>query len=65
LYRRGARTIVGHTGEQSGFRSFVYLDPVSTTAVVGVLNTTNDARAEASAAGWATLTRRAVDLVAP
>jgi CubicO group peptidase (beta-lactamase class C family) len=65
LYRRGARTIVGHTGEQSGFRSFVYLDPVSTTAVVGVLNTTNDARPEASAAGWDTLTRRAVDLVAP
>ena len=65
LSRRGDRTIVGHTGEQSGFRSFFYLDPVSTVAVVGVLNATNEARPEASAAGWDALTRAAVDLVAP
>jgi CubicO group peptidase (beta-lactamase class C family) len=65
LYRRGDRTIAGHTGEQSGFRSFFYLDPVSTTAVIGVLNTTNEARPEASLAGWDALTRAAVDLVAP
>ncbi len=65
LYRRGDRTIVGHTGEQSGFRSFFYLDPASGTAVVGVLNTTNEARPDASAAGWDALTRRAVELVAP
>ncbi len=65
LHRRGDRTIVGHTGEQSGFRTFFYLDPVSTTAVVGVLNTTNEARAEASAVRWGALTRQAVELVAP
>jgi CubicO group peptidase (beta-lactamase class C family) len=65
LYRRGDRTIVGHTGEQSGFRTFFFLDPASTTAVVGVLNTTNEARPEASAAGWDALTRGAVELVAP
>jgi CubicO group peptidase (beta-lactamase class C family) len=65
LYRHGDRTIVGHTGEQSGFRTFFFLDPASTTAVVGVLNTTNEARPDASAAGWATLTRGAVELVAP
>jgi CubicO group peptidase (beta-lactamase class C family) len=65
LYRRADRTIVGHTGEQSGFRSFFYLEPVSTTAVIGVLNTTNDVRAEASARGWDALTHRAVELVAP
>jgi CubicO group peptidase (beta-lactamase class C family) len=65
LYRRGDRLIVGHTGEQSGFRSFLYLDPLSTTAVVGVLNTTNEARPDVSAAGWDALTRGAVDLVAP
>ena len=65
VYRRGDRTIVGHTGEQSGFRSFFYLDPASTTAVVGVVNTTNEGRAAASAAGWDTLTRGAVELVAP
>jgi CubicO group peptidase (beta-lactamase class C family) len=65
LYRRGGTTIVGHTGEQSGFRSFVYLDPRSTTAVIGVLNTTNEAHPERSAAGWDALTGRAVELVAP
>ena len=57
LYRRGDRTIVGHTGEQSGFRTFFFLDPASTTAVVGVVNTTNEARPDASAAGWDALTR--------
>src|SRR5262249_10309263 len=48
LYRRGKTTIVGHTGEQSGFRTFVYFDPTSTTAVIGVLNTTNEARPDVS-----------------
>lgn len=65
LERRGERTIVGHTGEQSGFRSFFFLDPVSTSAVVGVVNTTNDAQADASNARWNALTDEAVDLVAP
>jgi CubicO group peptidase (beta-lactamase class C family) len=65
LYRRGATTVVGHTGEQSGFRSFVYFDPASTTAVIGVVNTTNEARPEASNRGWNAVTHRAVALVAP
>jgi len=65
LYRRGDRTIVGHTGEQSGFRSFFYLDPVSTTAVIGVLNTTDEVRPELSNRGWDALTHQAVDLVGP
>jgi CubicO group peptidase (beta-lactamase class C family) len=65
LYRRADRTIVGHTGEQSGFRTFFFLDPASTTAVVGVVNTTNEAQRDASAAGWEALTRGAVELVAP
>ena len=65
LYRRAGRTIVGHTGEQSGFRTFFYLDPVSTTAVIGVLNTTNEVHPEASNQGWDRLTHRAVELVAP
>jgi CubicO group peptidase (beta-lactamase class C family) len=65
LYRRGATTIVVHTGEQSGFRSFVYFDPRTTLAVIGVLNTTNEARPDASNGGWDALTHRAVALVAP
>ena len=65
LYRRDAGTVVGHTGEQAGFRSFFYLDPGSATAVIGVLNTVNEARPEASARGWDALIHRAVALVHP
>jgi CubicO group peptidase (beta-lactamase class C family) len=65
LYRRGATTVVGHTGEQSGFRSFLYFDPATTLAVIGVINTTNEARPDASNQGWDVLTHRAVALVTP
>lgn len=65
LYRRGPVTVVGHTGEQSGFRSFVYLNPETGAGVIGVLNTVNAARADRSNAGWSALTQQAVELVAP
>ena len=42
------RRLIGHTGEQGGFRSFLYFDPVSQAVVVGVVNTTNNARPEES-----------------
>ena len=44
----GKRRLIGHTGEQGGFRSFIYFDPVSQAVVVGVVNTTNNARPEES-----------------
>jgi CubicO group peptidase (beta-lactamase class C family) len=65
LYRRSGTTVVGHTGEQSGFRSFFFLDPATTTGVIGILNTTNEARPEQSNAGWDRLIHQAVALVAP
>jgi CubicO group peptidase (beta-lactamase class C family) len=65
LYRRPGTTVVGHTGEQSGFRSFFYFDPVTTAAVLGVLNTTDEARPDQSNDGWNRLTHQAVALVAP
>jgi CubicO group peptidase (beta-lactamase class C family) len=65
VYRRGGTTVVGHTGEQSGFRSFLYFDPHTMLGVVGVVNTTNEARPDASNQGWDTLTHGAVALVAP
>ncbi len=43
--RCGDRTIVGHTGEQSGFRSVSHLDPASFTAVVSVRGATDEVRA--------------------
>jgi len=35
----GRKRLVGHTGSQRGFRTFVYLDPVSRYSVIGVINT--------------------------
>lgn len=64
LYRRGAHRVVGHTGEQSGFRSFLYFDPATTDAVVGVVNTTNEASPDASNHGWDDLTQQAISMVA-
>jgi CubicO group peptidase (beta-lactamase class C family) len=52
-------TAVGHTGEQAGFRSFLYLNPQNGMAIIGALNSVDEARAEQSAAGWAKLTRHA------
>jgi CubicO group peptidase (beta-lactamase class C family) len=37
-----SRRYVGHTGSQQGFRSFFYIDPASGSAVMMVVNTTND-----------------------
>ena len=33
---------VGHTGSQQGFRSFFYIDPAARSAVIMVVNSTND-----------------------
>ena len=47
----GGRRIVGHTGDQAGYRSFLYLDPERRTALVMVFNTTREGSAAASALG--------------
>lgn len=61
---RGAR-IVGHTGQQVGFRSFLYFNPATREAVIGAVNTLNDARGDASYAAWARLVDAAVDALVP
>ena len=38
----GGRRIVGHTGEQAGYRSYVYFDPAASNGIILVFNTTND-----------------------
>ncbi len=48
LLPAGRDTLVGHTGEQAGFRSFVYFNRQTRTGVIGVVNTTNDARPDES-----------------
>jgi hypothetical protein len=41
------------------------LDPAARSAVIAAVNTSNDALAEASAASYAALIARALDLLAP
>jgi CubicO group peptidase (beta-lactamase class C family) len=55
----GERKLVGHTGTQANFRSFFWLDPASRTAVIGVVNTSNNADPSGSAQGFAELMRAA------
>jgi CubicO group peptidase (beta-lactamase class C family) len=45
--------LVGHTGEQAGFRSFMFFNPITRTGVAGVVNTTNDARGDESGRAFA------------
>jgi hypothetical protein len=40
LDRHGQR-LLGHTGSQAGFRSFLYFNPATSTAVIAAFNTTN------------------------
>ena len=40
--------LVGHTGSQAGFRSFLFFNPATRAGVIGVVNTGNDARPEES-----------------
>lgn len=57
--------LVGHTGEQAGFRSFLYFNPQTRDAVIGVVNTTNDAHYRDSSARYAALVDRAAGLLVP
>ena len=56
-------TLVGHTGEQAGFRSFLYFHPGSGDAVIGVFNTTNDAQSRRSNDLWLALVASAAELL--
>jgi CubicO group peptidase (beta-lactamase class C family) len=62
LWRSGTR-FVGHTGHQAGFRSFFYIDPATGAAVVAAFNTTNDARTDASEAGFRAVRDSALALI--
>ena len=51
IHQVDGRPIVGHTGSQAGYRSFMYFDPQTRNAIVWSFNTAN-ARA-GQPAGWA------------
>ncbi len=50
--RSAAKRIIGHTGTQANFRSFLYFSPDTRRAVIGVVNTSNRAQPGKSQAGF-------------
>lgn len=42
IVKRGATTFVGHTGDQGGYTSFMYLNPKNSCAAAAVFNTQNE-----------------------
>jgi CubicO group peptidase (beta-lactamase class C family) len=51
LYDYDGAPVIGHTGSQAGFRSFMYFDPRSKAAIVWSFNTANPVAEQP--AGWA------------
>lgn len=41
ILNREGTTLLGHTGSQAGFRSFLYFNPATSAAVIAAFNTTN------------------------
>lgn len=63
LYPQGSDTLIGHTGEQAGFRSFFLLNPRTRTAIVANFNTTNDVEPRASSRGFGAVMAEAERIV--
>ena len=43
VIHRGPTTIIGHTGSQAGFRSFLFFNPATSATIIAAFNTTNEA----------------------
>ncbi|MFL5614218.1 MAG: serine hydrolase domain-containing protein [Gemmatimonadaceae bacterium] len=43
VVHRGSATLLGHTGSQAGFRSLLFFNPMTRTAIIAAFNTTNEA----------------------
>jgi CubicO group peptidase (beta-lactamase class C family) len=63
LWRGGVR-FIGHTGHQAGFRSFFYVNPATSAAVIAAFNTTNDTREADSAQGFKRVIDAALGVIA-
>ena len=42
VVHRGTTTLLGHTGSQAGFRSFLFFNPSTSAVVIAAFNTTNE-----------------------
>jgi CubicO group peptidase (beta-lactamase class C family) len=59
----GDARVVGHTGDQAGFRTLMFMNPRTGDAIIAAFNTINDVRERESGAAFATLLRQAQDLI--
>jgi len=55
VVRDGNRALIGHTGSQAGYRSFLYFQPSKRSAVILVFNTTSQAVSEAAGEAFETM----------
>src|SRR6266705_5484197 len=62
LWRGGTR-VIGHTGHQAGFRSFFYLKPQTSAAVIAAFNTSNEADNDRSEQGFRAVRDAALELI--
>jgi CubicO group peptidase (beta-lactamase class C family) len=65
LREEDGRRFVGHTGDQGGFRSFLYFDPSLRTGVIAVVNTSNSVRGETSDDGFREVLRKGLEALGP
>jgi CubicO group peptidase (beta-lactamase class C family) len=61
--QRDGVTVLGHTGSQAGFRSFMYFDPVKRTAVLVAFNTTANRSTQGARAAQKAMTDAALGLL--
>jgi len=52
IYSREGERLIGHTGDQAGFRSFFLLNPRTGRGIVAAFNTNNEARSRESDQGF-------------
>ena len=63
VVRRGTGTFIGHTGGQAGFTSFIYLNPVTSDAIVVAFNTEKQSGSGSSRSSFSEIRDRALDLI--
>ena len=63
VVRRGTTTFIGHTGEQAGFTSFIYLNPATSDAVVVVFNTLKEGGSGSARSSFQVIRDRALELI--
>jgi CubicO group peptidase (beta-lactamase class C family) len=59
----GAGRLIGHTGSQAGFLSFLYFNPATSTGIVATFNTNGSPRPAPSSTAYRTILDAAIKLI--